>query len=471
MFGILIWTIIVCYVYYLWHVYSYWRRRGVCGPNPLPFIGNYGPVLFQTMNQSQFMTKLYKEYPNEKLIGIYRGLQPVLLVRDIELFKYFLIQDNQSFLRILPELPKQIIKKDAIIVLRAPLLKQPVEGILYKRRVYENLLSYLQSTAMKNYLNHIDELVKKKAKFNVNTLHYKFILDMTSAMIFGKNINTFQNDSDYEKAVNYITENMFKKTRTTQVLSTYPLLFSIFTKFAYSTTAFNKLANIVKKVLNENQNIGEDPTTIVEHLLQLQGKQFTSPRSGSILDVDNKFIVQFITTLSYAGISAVSRSLTFMFYELAMNQDIQNKVYEEVSQVMRKHNGKLSVNTLYEMKYSEMVIKETLRLHPGDEGLTRKSVGPYNIPGTKVTIDEQTTVYLLRNCVHQDPQYFANAEVFDPENFSPTNKLKIPRMAYLPFGAGHKICVGNYSFETKNLVVCKIKSLYFRYVLNIMYIL
>lgn len=444
MFGVLIWTIILCYVCYLWDVYSYWRRRGVCGPKPLPLIGNYGSI-FQTMNETEFMTKLYKEYPNEKLIGVYRGLQPVLLVRDKELFKYFLIQDNQLFQRIITGMPKNVAKQNEIKAIKAPLLKQPLEGILYKRRVYDKLLSYLQSTTVKNYLIHVDELVKKKTKFNFNNLHYKFMLDISSAIISGMNINTFQNDSDYERAITYIIENMITTTRTVQMIATYPSLFSIFTKFAYSYTAYKKLENILKNAVSQNKTIDEDPTTIMQHLLQLQGKQFTSPRSGHILNIDYKFIVQFCATLSFAGIKPMSRCLSFIFYELALNQDMQNKVYDEVSEVMRKHNEKLSVNALYEMKYSEMIIRETIRVYLG-VSFRRRSIGTYNIPGTKVTIDEQTIVYLPSPCVHKDPQYFSNPDEFDPENFSPTSKLKTPRMAYLPFGAGQRVCIGNYNY-------------------------
>jgi cytochrome P450 len=61
----------------------------------------------------------------------------------------------------------------------------------------------------------------------------------------------------------------------------------------------------------------------------------------------------------------------------------------------------------------------------------------YHLPqGMRVAISP----YVL----HRNPQYFPNPELFDPERWTRQNEAKLPRYAYLPFGAGPHICIGNH---------------------------
>jgi cytochrome P450 family 6 len=74
--------------------------------------------------------------------------------------------------------------------------------------------------------------------------------------------------------------------------------------------------------------------------------------------------------------------------------------------------------------------------------LDRKTATDYDIPGTDVIIEKDTPVFIPILALHNDPRYFANPEVFNPERFSKTNINNIEHFVYMPFGEGPRNCIG-----------------------------
>ncbi|MCW1969445.1 MAG: cytochrome P450, partial [Anaerolineae bacterium] len=100
-----------------------------------------------------------------------------------------------------------------------------------------------------------------------------------------------------------------------------------------------------------------------------------------------------------------------------------------------------TVHDLPNLPYSEMVLKEAIRLYPPASGATRQPIhdielGGYQLPkGSNIAI----STYVM----HRNPEYFADPLKFDPERFSPEREAHIPKYAYLPFGGGPRVCIGN----------------------------
>lgn len=76
----------------------------------------------------------------------------------------------------------------------------------------------------------------------------------------------------------------------------------------------------------------------------------------------------------------------------------------------------------------------------------RLCVKDYNIPGTDITIERNTQIFLPIYALHRDEEYYPDAEKFDPERFSIENKHKIPNYAYMPFGEGPRNCIGKWLY-------------------------
>jgi len=143
-----------------------------------------------------------------------------------------------------------------------------------------------------------------------------------------------------------------------------------------------------------------------------------------------------------AGYETSSTTMTYCLFELALNQDVQDKVRQEVNAVLEKYDGKLTYDAIMEMKYMRQVIDETLRKYPPVPLLNRKCVEDYQIPETDLTIERNTAVIISVLGLHHDAEYFPDPENFDPDRFTEENKSKIKPFTYLPFGEGPRNCIG-----------------------------
>jgi len=94
------------------------------------------------------------------------------------------------------------------------------------------------------------------------------------------------------------------------------------------------------------------------------------------------------------------------------------------------------------LRYTEMVLKEAMRLYPAVWGVGRKAVKDCELGGYRVPAG--SNIFILQWCTQRDPRFFPYPEKFDPERWreDPIRSGKIPRYAYFPFGGGPRGCVG-----------------------------
>src|SRR5436190_20825139 len=83
--------------YYLTSTFDFWKSRGIRGPRPIPGFGNFKDVMLGKVAAGDYLMKIYNDYKDESMIGVFSGKTHLLIVKNPELVKDILIKDFSTF--------------------------------------------------------------------------------------------------------------------------------------------------------------------------------------------------------------------------------------------------------------------------------------------------------------------------------------------------------------------------------------
>ncbi|CAG2100139.1 unnamed protein product [Medioppia subpectinata] len=139
-----------------------------------------------------------------------------------------------------------------------------------------------------------------------------------------------------------------------------------------------------------------------------------------------------------AGYETTATLLSFLTYELAINEKCQQKLYEEI----KAFNGNYSYESIARMPYLEACIAETLRLYNPVSAVSRVAIDDYKLGNTGITIPKGMIINFDIESIHKSSDYHPNPFCWDPERFMPQNRDQLVSGTYMPFGTGPRNCVG-----------------------------
>lgn len=229
-------------------------------------------------------------------------------------------------------------------------------------------------------------------------------------------------DAGIEEALGILSEVAFAE-------STAPLVLPHWLPFRQKKAkrrAMQVMNDLVSGLVNARLRDGasDDRKDLLSILIEEHEGDFTAIRDDSM-------------SLLIAGHETSGALLTWIFACLARHPNWLTKLQGELTTILNGRAPELA--DLRSMPVLRAVVDESLRLYPPAYSLfLRQAIRPVEIGGARLRTGD--LVQIIPYTTHRDQRFFTNPEAFAPERFlsDPT----WPPYAYLPFGAGPRVCIG-----------------------------
>lgn len=146
-----------------------------------------------------------------------------------------------------------------------------------------------------------------------------------------------------------------------------------------------------------------------------------------------------LVTLLLAGHETTASTLGWALHLVDEHPEVRERLHAEAVEVLGDRLPEY--DDLRRLRYTTMVLMESMRLYPPVWILPRIAQAPDVIGGYRVPA--RADVLVCPYALHRHPDFWPDPDRFDPERFAPERAADRPRYAYLPFGAGPRVCVGS----------------------------
>ncbi len=174
-----------------------------------------------------------------------------------------------------------------------------------------------------------------------------------------------------------------------------------------------------------------------DELLDAEGRptgQFESMSDAQVRDE--------VLTIFLAGYETVANGLTWTWYLLSQNPEVEARLHKELDAVLGTGaDRRMPLLADYAaLRYTEQIFAESMRLFPPAWAMGRMSIkpvalGPYRIPAG-------AHFFFSQYMMSRTEEYFPDALRFDPDRFTPEAKAARFKYTYFPFGGGSRQCIG-----------------------------
>ncbi len=196
--------------------------------------------------------------------------------------------------------------------------------------------------------------------------------------------------------------------------------------------AVDTIDGIIDQLITQRRSSGEVHGDLLDMLLEARDEETGQGMSEQQLRDEVK-------TIFAAGHETTSNALTWTWYLLAQHKEVLQQLQAELDTVL---NGRIpTFNDLPNLPFTEQVFKEGLRLYPAVPAIPRYVPDGDVLQGYNIVAGANVVANLYN--IHRHPDYWEAPDQFWPQRFTPEREKARPKYAYMPFGAGPRLCIGN----------------------------
>lgn len=439
---------------------SIFQRIGIPGPKPNLIFGNSVDIARESSyNLFPKWTKLYGP-----IVGFYIGGQPQVLITDFDLIRQVMIKDFDLFHgrnKLIPGgLQPQPQLQKAIIWVQGHLWRQLRSTMTPSFSISKlNAMEQLIKSSIENMVRELDEEVKSGKEFNIKPIAEELTFSIATKCFLGLDLSLRSMTKETQSFLKMIRPKIEKSLLAMAMILFPSLTFIVYPLRVWWETfrlhmlwsAEGVCYDVLKKVLKVRRSVETKSNDLLQLLMDSEiirsSSENTLEMSSDDVDVLDKNspmlknltserlsddeIISNVNIFVLAAFETSSVTLQFALHNLVNNQDVQERLRNELKQAIIHNGGEASFKTFSKVPLLSHVIKETLRMYPVASPATAR-VAEENYTYQGFRIPKGVGVFVGVTSIHNDPQHWPEPEKFQPQRF----EQEFDKLAFLPFGAG-----------------------------------
>jgi len=196
--------------------------------------------------------------------------------------------------------------------------------------------------------------------------------------------------------------------------------------------ARERLDQTIYRMITEHRSSGQDRGDLLSMLILARDDE------NHAAPMTDQQIRDEAITIFLAGHETTALALTWTWYLLSRHPEVEQRMRRELDEVLGSRRA--TMDDWPSLRYTEMVLAESMRLYPPVWVLGRRALQDYQLGA--YTIPERAIVLTSQWVVNHDERWYPDPFRFDPERWRPEARAARPKFSYFPFGGGPRICVG-----------------------------
>jgi cytochrome P450 len=352
-------------------------------------------------------------------------------------FRALVLSEPKLARAVLVENADAFVKSYGLALFARPLLGAGLltsEGEAHKRR--RRMLSPVFSPRrIAGYAEIMVERAERSARemlalgsLNVADAAMRLTLEIVAKTLFGTEANETANE--FGAAVSEVLQRMARS-----LLAPLPMPPFVPTPNNLAMhAAVRRLDRIVYRVIEHRRRDPSEHTDLLDTLL--------SAKNDDGSQLSDRQIRDEAMTILVAGHETSANTLAWTLYLLARHPEVRNRLEREVDGVLG--DREVQLGDLAALPYTLQVLKEVQRLYPPAYVVGRRARRSLTLDGQRQTVRRNQVVLINIMGMQRRAEHFAQPNHFLPERFDPSAQPPLSMQAYMPFGAGPRICIGNH---------------------------
>ena len=451
-------VILCCAVcYYFKKKLDFFKERGI-PYSPGSFItGHMTPFILRQKHISDMITDIYNSHADAKYVGAFNFTSPVILLKDADLIKSVGIKNFENFydhkrpsISLDPLIEANLINLTGSKWKEARSILSPAFTLSKMKSMYESIVF-----CAKNFVEYLSELPQsERNKMPTKELMQKFTSNVIGTCIFGIEVDSLKNPDDqfYLHACEAFEFESFLTKIKLSISVIFPKLLKSMNIRLVGDHVRNYFTQLVSSTVGFRDKKGISRPDMIQLMMDARGKS-----QHQKLDMDE--MTALALAFFFGGFDTITLQICILAHQLTINPDIQQKLREEIDEVLERTEGRPNYEDISNMPYLDAVFNESMRCDTQAPFLDRVCTKDFELPparpgGKPFTVKRGMVIWIPVLAIHRDSRYYEDPQKFDPERFY-QKKVTGSDPTFLGFGIGPRGCIGS------RLAILEIKILFF----------